>query len=606
MNLDPQQKRAVQTDSKSALVIAGAGSGKTRVLTERIAYLIEECKVSPSEILSFTFTRKAAQEMEERLATRTGSKARGINMGTMHGVALRMLGRFGEIVGLRPSSITIYSEWESAFLLKEVATDIGLFKKSWKVPKKDIDAMFSAYYERGEEPDEHNPAKRLFDAFMVRCRENNAMTYGGLLMGLRLLIPTMAKYLHIRHILVDEVQDIDPLQWTIINEMRKAFGASLFCVGDIRQSIYSFRGAVPEYLLQHQRDFTIFELQSNYRSVPPIVESANRLMEHGKEFLGGGMLATREDGSFYLLGSSHLIIQRDADSAAMAAIIERHREDPYLSKFAVLARNHTLLRKLSAELDARQVPSTYIGRKSSLTNMEEFRRFHAFLKLFVNPYDNFSFLLIKDLIGLSPSRYSDVRVNAAMDGTNHFQTWFKKEKDDHAWGHIFREGHAWTLYDLAGNIESMFGPSMSDWIGDTDYRPPFDFEPALNFVWSWCHANPLGTIRQYLDWLAVWDIQDEISQTEGITLCTIHAAKGLEWPVVIVAGCNEGILPSKQAISAGEIEEERRLFYVAITRARDQLILTVRPEVTETEDGRRFENPASRFISDQRPNCPAH
>jgi len=293
MTLDHQQQAAVTTDSHAALIIAGAGSGKTRVLTERIAYLVEQQHVSPFEVLCLTFTRKAAGEMKSRLETRIGNQTHHVEMGTMHAVALRMLRRFGEIVGLRPDNITVYCEWEEAFLLKEVATEIGVFKKSWKIPKKNIDRIFHDFYERGEIPERLHPGYDLFHAFMGRCRENNALTFGGLLMGLELIIPTLAKHLHIKHILVDECQDLDPLQWRIINGIRGDFGAALFVVGDIRQSIYNFRGAVPEYLLQHQDDFQIYELQSNYRSMPAIVMAANRLMDHSKQFLGGGMVATR-------------------------------------------------------------------------------------------------------------------------------------------------------------------------------------------------------------------------------------------------------------------------------------------------------------------------
>jgi superfamily I DNA/RNA helicase len=590
MTLDPQQTAAVMTDSRSVLTVAGAGSGKTRVLTERIGHLIDNCKVSPFEIVTLTFTRKAAQEMKERLSSRIGPKVHKLTIGTMHSIALQMLRRFGEIVGLRPNQITIYSEWESDFLLREVAAEIGfLKKKSWKIPKRDIDAMFSGYYERGESPTEDHPGKRLFDAFMVRVRENNALTYGGLLIGLRLLIPTIAKHLHIRHILVDEVQDIDPLQWAIINEMQEAFGAALFVVGDIRQSIYSFRGAVPEYLLQHQDDFTIYELQSNYRSVPAVVEAANRLIEHNSTSLGGWMWAVREsDLSVYC--------KRDSNSEHLASFLQGFVTTGKAENVAVLARNHALLAKLSACLDAEEVPHTYIGRKTKLTNSEEFRRFHAFLKLLTNPYDNFSFMLIRELVGLAPEDYGEIRVSAVVDGKSHFQAWVDRwSGEDNPFVGFFNT-YTGPIDSLAGatfGVRAIFQGAYS-----YNVAHPFETEGIFQFIFSWLSKNPEGAIQQYLDWLAVYDIQDELAEdTEGITLCTIHAAKGLEWPVVILAGCNEGIIPSKQAIGSGEIEEERRLFYVGITRARDQLILAIRPEFTERED-KVYESPVSRFVGE--------
>ncbi|MDD4997695.1 MAG: ATP-dependent helicase, partial [Syntrophales bacterium] len=222
----------------------------------------------------------------------------------------------------------------------------------------------------------------------------------------------------------------------------------------------------------------------------------------------------------------------------------------------------------------------------ALTNSEPFRRFHAFLKLLVNPFDNFSFLLIKDVIGISREEYSEFRVKAAAEGKSHFQVYMEEDAGTDA-SSFFDNAAEWTFEWTLTNLAAVL-----DW--------PFDITDAANFAFAWQKGHPNGTLTEYLAWLATYDIQDEIKSEEEvlpITLMTIHAAKGLEWPVVIVAGCNEGIIPSKQALKNGEIEAERRLMYVAMTRAREQLILTIRPEVTETE-GRVYESPRSRFIGE--------
>ena len=294
IELDEQQQHAVQTNSERALVIAGAGSGKTRVLTERIAFLIEHRKVSPHEIMAFSFTRKASGEIRSRLETRLGAQARNVTMGTMHGIALGMIHRFGEQIGLKPRNVTVYSQWESDYLLKEIAIEMGIFKKAWNPKKGDIDKLFADYYERGKYPDEDGGrAADLFYTFIARCRENNALTYGALLVALELLIPTMSKYLNTRHILIDEIQDIDPLQWRIIWAMCEAFGASLFCVGDVDQSIYEFRGAVPGYLVAHEQLFDVFRIETNYRSNPGIVDAANRLISYNQDRISKTMRANR-------------------------------------------------------------------------------------------------------------------------------------------------------------------------------------------------------------------------------------------------------------------------------------------------------------------------
>ena len=574
--LDPQQTAAVKTDSRRALVLAGAGSGKTHVLIERIAYLTEECKVSPYECMAFTFTRKASGEIRNRLVDRIGNKAHRCTLGTMHALALSMINRFGEVIGLKSKAVTVYSDWEESFLLKDVALEMGLHSgKSWKIPKRDIDTVFNAYYQRGIEPTEESPVKDLFRAFIQRCRENNSLTYGGLLIGLRLLIPTLAKYLHVKHILVDEVQDIDRLQWAIILEMEKAFNASLFVVGDVDQSIYQWRGAAPKYLVDHQNEFDIFRLEFNYRSVPEIVSAANNLIAHNQDRITKTMKATRGGGV------TRVIVRKDCNSAFIVDLLSdpRARSEPV----AILARNHYLLEKIDRLMEEANIPHAYIGRNSALTNSESFRRFHAFLKLIVNPYDNFSFLLIKDIVGITREEYGRIRVQAAEAGNSHFLVWLDT---DHTGASELFVGDevVWNLNDTCEGIMDRY-PSLSP--------------ESAAFINSW-DADRTGneTIVDYLTWLATYEVHDEMKEDQaGITLMTIHTAKGLEWPVVIVAGCNEGIIPSKQAIGAEDLESERRLMYVAMTRAKDQLILTVRPETSESK-GRIYESQVSRFIAE--------
>jgi len=590
--LDPDQLAAVTTDAPRALVLAGAGSGKTRVLTERIAYLIEECHASPSEIVAVTFTRKAAGEMRERLLTRIGNKAYGVTVGTMHALALVQLRRFGELLGLRPDNITVYSEWEESFLLKQVATEIGYFKGKWKVPKKDIDAAFGAYYATGNEPDESFAVYDLFCAFMARCRENNALTYGGLLTGFMLLLPRVMHYLGWRHVLVDEVQDLDRLQWGLLEAMAKGLPATLFAAGDIDQSIYAWRGAAPEYLLENADTFKVLRLERNYRSGSWIVEAANRLIGHNVDRLPKTMKACREDGAL-------VAACPEMDSRAVARAATLANLNHFLPReTAVLARKHVLLQKLAEELDTMGVPYLYVGQKAALTNTEEFRRFHAFLKLLVNPFDNFAFLLIREKLGVSDDEYAAIRAMAIQHDRSHFQEW--KE----TFG-----AEEWTFFDAWKEDDEALGAALA--LGIRMWGIPVTQEsPTVNFISEWQDrpAAPGGhTVAAYLEWLSTYDVQDEIPTADPdgpgvVTLATIHGAKGLEWTYVILAGCNEGLLPSDRAVRSGDIEEERRLAYVAITRARDCLTLAVRPERSEKvgRDGqmRVYESPVSRFVGE--------
>ena len=582
MKLDNQQEAAVKTESNRVLVLAGAGSGKTRTLTERIAYLIEEKKVSPYEILSFTFTRKAAGEMKSRLEDRIGTESHHVNMGTMHSIALQFIHRFGETIGLRSKGVTVYSQWESNYLLKEIAIEMGIFKKSWNPKKKVVDEVFADYYERGILPAPDHPAHDIFNVFISRCKENNALTYGALLIGMELLIPVLAKHLHYRHILVDEVQDIDPLQWRIIEALCKAFNAQLFVVGDIDQSIYEFRGAVPGYLIDNQETFDVFRIENNYRSDATIVKAANSLIQHNTDRIEKTMVATKR--------KTHEAIDliKNMDSAKIVYFLASSaiKSD---STIAVLCRVHGPLVKLSELLTDAGIDHTYVGKKSALTNSEEFRRFHAFLKLIVNPYDNFAFLLVKDLIGLSKEGYLDIRSQAASEGKSHFQAW---KSQSPAWGEVWNIFQETNLDNVSVELDIIFRNGLMNQDEGTQ---------AYGFVQEWVRDNPTGTVQQYLDWLATYDLQEEIKENEGLQLMTVHAAKGLEWSTVIIAGVNEGLLPSKQAIKADDVESERRLAYVAFTRARDQLILTVRPETSENERTNKITlTPISRFVKESK------
>ena len=570
MQLDYQQQAAVEAKSKAAMVLAGAGSGKTLVLVERIRHLIENERVSPHEIMAFTFTRKAAGEIKNRLRETIGEDAEKVTMGTMHSIALGMIHRFGYELGLRHDITTVYSQWESDYLLREVAIELGYYhKKKWKVPKKQIDEMFARYYQEGIAPARDDQGYPLFSAFIARCKENNALTYGTLLIGLFYLITTMSINMNFSHILVDEVQDIDTLQWNIIDLLCSCFQASLFVVGDIDQSIYEWRGAVPDRLVNKQHLFDVYKLETNYRSVPEIVEKANNLIQHNNNRITKTMVAHRKQS---ILG---VAVCYNMDSNAIADNLKSRD----ISNTAILARNHILLKKLSQVMTEKGIDHAYIGSKAELTNSEEFRRFHAFLKLIVNPYDNFSFLLIRELIGLSREEYAKIRMTAAQCGKSHFQVWNTSQSE-------------WPLFNNEYELDDIV----------TYLQDSIELKDICQIA-EFIADSPGADTKDYLDWLATYDLQDELEETSGqlqLMAMTVHAAKGLEWDTVIIAGCNEGLIPSKQAVTAGgdAIEAERRLMYVAMTRAADTLVMMVRPELTVDARGKEYSNPISRFIEE--------
>jgi len=577
MELSQEQKAAVFTESKNALCLAGAGSGKTRTLTARIKYLIENCQVSPYEVACMTFTRKAGTELKERLEKLIGSRAHNVTIGTLHSVALNHIQRFGEFIGLNPGKITVYSSWEESVLLKDVAIELGYHTgKTFKgVKKAEIEKAFYLWYTRKTEDENNYIANAIMEAFFLRCRENNALTYGMIMTSFHNLIPRIGGMLKFKHVLVDEVQDLDPLQFRIINLICSICEASLFIVGDDSQSIYSFRGADPDYLIRNQEKFDIYKLCDNYRSDGFIVEAANKLIKNNQNRLDLEMNSIREKSNHIAVGGNfnsqnHLDAIKDS---IMRSGLDINR--------CILARNHSLLDKLSRLLAQAGIDHDYIGKKTAFTRSEEFRRIHALLNLAVNPFDNFSFMICLDYLGIDRELYKEIRMKAVRNDKSHFQVWREGEQPD------------WDIEYISAIDKESFD-DVFEWMYGVDFK--FDSVPVFEFIEDYISVHHEPKIQEYLDWLALYDVQDEMtSEPKKLQLMTIHASKGLEFDMVIIAGLNEGILPSYRAgNNLAEMESERRLAYVAYTRARDHLILTSRPVDPEA----RIQQGPSRFIKE--------
>lgn len=575
MQLSQEQNNAVLAESKNVLCLAGAGSGKTRVLVNRISHLLENCQVSPYEVMAITFTRKAGSEMSERLEKLIGPKVHNITIGTMHSVALKMIQRFGEFIGLNPGKITVYSSWEEGILLKDVCKELGYYNgKTWKgVKKKEIDAAFNLFYSSKNRNERNYIPYEIMDAFFLRCRENNALTYGMIMTSFHDLIPRISNMLNFRHVLVDEVQDLDPLQWRIIRSICSICDSSLFAVGDDSQSIYGFRGADPGYLIRNQDKFDICKLKDNYRSDGYVVDAANKLIKHNVKRLDLEMNAIRPN-------EDEICVNINMDSEILMDTI-RGIQSVYDENIAVLGRNHFLLEKLSRLLTEADIDHEYLGKKTAFTRSEEFRRVHAFLTLAVNPFDNFSFMLCKEHFGIDDPGYREIRMKSVKENKSHFQ----------AWAECTSDVRSLTFVKLSeeGDFKDILY-----WMMMVEFE--FDEFLVFEFIHEYLAVTHEPKISEYLDWLALFDVQDEMAEEpKKLQLMTIHGSKGLEWPMVIVAGMNEGILPSFRAMkSAEELESERRLAYVAYTRARDHLILTSRPVDIEAK----VPCPPSRFIKE--------
>lgn len=564
--LNQEQQAAVLAQEKNVLVLAGAGSGKTRTIVERVAHLLEN-GASGYEIVCTTFTRAAAGEMRARLESRIGREAHKVTVSTFHGLGLGLLKKYGHHIGLRYGNLTVYTPLETETLLQHCGEQLGLYKGKWKHGKKALDEMFATLERSGEKIGTALPYYPVLQAFEAACRQNNAMPYYGLIHGLVELAEAgkVREFTNWKYLLVDEVQDLDLMQWRALKAITEhTDGAELYAVGDLSQSIYGFRGAVPAYLqnLIEVGGLTVYELRSNYRSAPDIVSAANCLIRHNTSHRVIEMRAMRE------AGPSALARLMEADSATLADYIAR-RDWHYPP--VVLCRNNRMLDKLSEELTARDMPHKRIGKRTTTLHSPLFVKANAVLKCIVNPFDETAFLLAHTGLGLDAGAYATIRVTAADKGKSCFE--------------VYREGMTVDILE-AMPTESSTAKEAHDWFSSGGYQ----FDPLDGYGPEYCQwlelyaaQYPTATITDYLDWLALVDVQDEMpakDEEPGILLMTCHASKGLEFPCVIVAGCNEGIMPSKQAVKAGDagIEDERRLMYVAVTRAMNQLILAVRPD----------------------------
>lgn len=566
--LNQEQQAAVLAQEKNVLVLAGAGSGKTRTIVERVAHLLGN-GASGYEIVCTTFTRAAAGEMRARLEARIGREAHKVTVSTFHGLGLGLLKKYGHHIGLRYGNLTVYTPLETETLLRHCGEQLGLYVKGkWRHGKKALDEMFATLERSGEKIGTALPYYPVFQAFEAACRQNNAMPYYRLVHGLVELAEAgkVREFTNWKYLLVDEVQDLDLMQWRALKAITEhTEDAELYAVGDLSQSIYGFRGAVPAYLqnLMDVGALTVYELRSNYRSAPDIVSAANCLIRHNISHRVLAMRAMRDDVPHALA------IIPNADSSRLADILAARHGWPHPP--VVLCRNNRMLDKLSNELTARDVPHRRIGKRTTALHSPLFVKANAALKCIVNPFDETAFLLAHTGLGLDAGAYAKIRVQAAEVGKSCFE--------------VYRDGMTVDILEAMPS-ESGTVKEALDWFGSDGYQ----FDPLDGYGPEYCQwlelyaaQYPTATITDYLDWLALVDVQDEMpakDEEPGILLMTCHASKGLEFPCVIVAGCNEGIMPSKQAVKAGDagIEDERRLMYVAVTRAMNQLILAVRPE----------------------------
>ncbi len=600
--LNEEQIKPVLATEGAVLVLAGAGSGKTRVLTTRIAYLMREKGVSPRSILAITFTNKAANEMKERVSLLGDTE--GMWVCTIHSMCVRILRDFAESAGLN-KNFSIYSETERNNILKKAyketldgdERDDELFKQ--------IRRAISDAKTQGITPEEYAAANkgdreikeitRVFSAYEKHLAENNALDFDDLLSRtLRLLRSDKEarEYLggKFRYIMVDEFQDTNEVQFEIVRLLSLVHG-NLFAVGDDDQSIYGWRGARIENILQFEKQFPsaqIFKLQRNYRSTKNILAVANETIKNNGRRKQKTLWTEKEEGEKVKVYEAD---EESYESMYVARTIrELVREGYSYSDFAVLMRVNALTRSFEQEFSADGIPFKVFGG-FKFYDRKEIKDMLAYLRLVANPFDNEALIRIINFPrrGIGAKTLEILEDYAKKCGISDYEALLEAYNIDVASGaraklsEFGAQIKSWILASAELSVLDLVKKIVKDsgldtaFSGDDDesVNKKANVEEFVNSVADYERLNGNADLSEYLQQVSLVSDTDEMDETNYVTLATVHAVKGLEFKCVFVVGLEENILPSSRAENDEDaLEEERRIMYVAVTRAKERLYLT--------------------------------
>ncbi|HEY8449034.1 MAG TPA: UvrD-helicase domain-containing protein [Bacillota bacterium] len=601
--LNPAQRRAAAHLDGPCLVLAGAGSGKTRVLTHRVAYLI--CRgVAPQAILAITFTNKAAREMRERVVRLVGDEARDMWISTFHAACVRILRRWGDRIGY-DRGFVIRDEAEQRVLIKASIEQLGLDPDRYPVNAvraaidhaknelRDPDAM-------SREADSFYLAQvaRIYAAYQERLRDENALDFGDLLMqAVRLLRehPEVLAELRARfsHLLVDEYQDTNHAQYVLLKLLAEP-RRNLFAVGDADQSIYGWRGADIRNILRFEEDFPEAEvvlLEQNYRSTRPILDVAHDVIAHNRQRREKRLWTERTEGEPVTLYRAR---DEREEAEFVAGEILRLRADEGLAwqDFAVLYRTHAQSRVLEEVFVRRGLPYVIIGGQR-FYERQEVKDLLAYLRLVINPYDSMAFerVLNRPRRGLGATSLLRLTAFARDQGISLVEACCRAGEIEglqrqqaeaaRAFGELLARAaerrHQVPVAELLEEliVESGYERAL---LADGDAEAIARHENLRELVSIARGAVQAGfddTVEDFLAQVALTSEVDQATGGDAVALMTLHSAKGLEFPVVFLVGLEEGLFPHVRSLDEeGRVEEERRLCYVGMTRAEQRLYLT--------------------------------
>ena len=635
---DAQLEPTIQVDGPM-IVIAGAGSGKTRVLTYRIAYMMSK-GIDPFNILSLTFTNKAAKEMKARIASIVGaSEAKNLWMGTFHSVFAKILRIEADRIGY-PSNFTIYDTQDSDRLIASIIKELNLDKDIYKYKQvrsrissyKNSLITVRAYFQNPELKEADAMARRprmgdIYKEYVERCFKAGAMDFDDLLLKTNELLTrfpeVLAKYQNrFRYILVDEYQDTNHSQYLIVRALSDKF-QNICVVGDDAQSIYAFRGANINNILNFQKDYDdvkVFRLEQNYRSTKNIVNAANSIIDKNETKLDKIVWTANDEGAKIKVNRS--LTDGDEGRFVASTIWENKMQDQLMnSDFAILYRTNAQSRSIEDALRKRDIPYRIYGGLS-FYQRKEIKDVLSYLRLIINPADEEA---LKRIINFPPRGIGQTTVDKLIVSANGYgRTIFEVMKNIEKTDVKINSGTKTKLQNFVTLIESFqvlnqtadvfeLAEHVTRTTGiikefNKDGTPEGvvkmeNIEELLNGMKDFVEgqkeiADTTGNLAEFLEDVALaTDIDGDKGDPDHVALMTIHLAKGLEFPTVFVVGLEEDLFPSAMSMNTrSELEEERRLFYVALTRAEKQAYLTY--ALSRYRWGKLIDSEPSRFIEE--------
>jgi DNA helicase II / ATP-dependent DNA helicase PcrA len=587
--LNEEQLKAVTHTSGPALVLAGAGSGKTRVITYRIAYLLEQKNADPKHILAVTFTNKAADEMKERLYSIVRSPIKGIWMGTFHSICARLLREFAEHTAYSKNFV-IYDTQDQRNLIKRVFRDLN-------IEEKELDCYYaqriiSNLKNRLVDEYEYNPydyktelVKDIYQEYQRRLKKNDAMDFDDLLCNLYILLETNKEIRRklndrFRYKLVDEYQDTNPSQYQILKRLSQKY-KDIFVVGDDDQSIYGFRGADINNILDFEDDFPnakVYKLERNYRSTKRILEVASKVVKNNRLRKGKRLWTEQEEGEKVVIFSA---LTEKEEASRLVNFLKKELKEYDKKDILIAYRTNAQSRAIEDALLRENIPYVIVGGVK-FYQRKEIKDILSYVKFIVNKNDSISFFRILNTPrrGIGKITRERIEKKAREENMSLWESTLKLSEQEPSIEDFVR---LIKSLDCIESIDELV-TEIVDKTGFIDILKEKDtvesesrienIQELLSAVYEFTENTGAFAPEDYLIEVGLKSDIDSWNRTDSVNLMTLHNTKGLEFKVVFIVGLGEGLLPHYRSIKEGNIEEERRLFYVGITRAKEKLFLS--------------------------------